>query len=156
MTIAPPTVPDALKAPTGERVLVRYKGKGAQVYTCMTMTSTPATYAWTLKAPDAMLLDYDSGAVEGTHFAGPTWKSNDGSSVVGSRVAQATSPAAGAIPWLLLTAKSHDGTGIFSDVTTIQRVDTTGGIAPTTGCDATQVAAENRVDYTANYYFYTK
>jgi hypothetical protein len=152
--IQPPTVPDAIKAPAAEKVIARFKGVGAQVYTCKTTTSTGTTYAWSLLGPDAMLLDPDSGAVEGSHSVGPTWKSNDGSSVVGSVVAKAASPD-GAIPWLLLKAASHNGTGLFSDVTSIQRVDTTGGVAPTSGCDASSSGTQSRSDYTATYYFYS-
>jgi len=35
-----------------------------------------------------------------------------------------------AVPWLLLDAKSHEGKGVLSDVTYIQRLNTTGGKAP--------------------------
>jgi hypothetical protein len=33
-------------------------------------------------------------------------------------------------------------------------VETTGGLAPTTGCDATKVGAAVNVPYTSDYYFY--
>src|SRR5262249_49932103 len=81
-SIAAPIVPDAIKAPAGETVLVRYKASGAQVYTCTQDAMTQA-YAWTLKGPDAVLHDYDSGQNMGTHSVGPTWTSSDGSSVIG-------------------------------------------------------------------------
>ncbi len=43
--------------------------------------------------------------------------------------------------------------GKMSGVTFIQRLETTGGLAPATGCDATTVGAGARVPYTAAYYF---
>src|SRR5262249_38617949 len=110
-------------------------------------------YSWVLKAPDAKLFDMSNTQV-GTHFAGPTWMSSDGSDVVGSRVAGVDSPMADAIQWLLLKAVSHMGSGVFMDVTYIQRLNTTKGKAPATGCDSTTVGMETRSAYTADYYFY--
>ena len=60
----------------------------------------------------------------------------------------------GAIPWLLLKAKTNEGTGKFARVTYIQRVNTDGGLAPGCGCDQAHVKTEVRVPYSANYYFY--
>jgi Protein of unknown function (DUF3455) len=42
----------------------------------------------------------------------------------------------------------------MSDVIAVQRVDTQGGVAPTSGCDAAHVGTEKSVAYTATYYFY--
>lgn len=89
----------------------------------------------------------------GTHYAGPTWESNSGSRVVGRRVVNTgCTPDANSIPWLLLEAVDTDGPGIFSRVTFIQRVNTTGGIAP--AAPGTSVGQEARVPYTAEYFFY--
>ena len=55
---------------------------------------------------------------------------------------------------LLLQATTHAGKGIMSDVTFIQRLETVGGLAPTDGCDASQVGVVARVPYTATYFFY--
>ena len=49
---------------------------------------------------------------------------------------------------------SHAGEGRMTDVTFIHRLETTGGKAPATGCDATHLGETLRVDYTATYYFY--
>jgi len=46
-------------------------------------------------------------------------------------------------------------TGVFTDVTFVQRLNTTGGLAPTTGCDAAHVDTTMPVAYTADYYFFT-
>ena len=59
-----------------------------------------------------------------------------------------------AIPWLLLRAKSTSGTGVFSAVSSIQRVRTVGGKAPASGCDRMQSGKETRVSYSAEYRFY--
>lgn len=89
----------------------------------------------------------------GTHYAGPTWESNSGSKVVARRVQNTgCTPDAKAIPWLKLEAVTTDGPGIFSRVTFIQRVNTTGGIAP--AAPGTTVGEEARVPYTAEYFFY--
>ena len=105
------------------------------------------------QAPEATLYGRN-GRVEGKHYAGPTWESKDGSTVTASKVAAFTADPT-AIPELLLKAVAHGGEdGRMSDVTFIQRLDTVGGLAPATGCDATQVGAVARIDYTATYYFY--
>jgi hypothetical protein len=62
---------------------------------------------------------------------------------------------AGAVPWLLLMATSNTGTGVFGDITYIQRLNTAGGPAPTSGCDATTANTDLRVPYSADYYFFT-
>jgi hypothetical protein len=146
----PPKAPKELQPPTGEVLLLHLKGKGNQIYVCQ---NAAGSYAWKLKAPDAKLLG-DRGELAGRHFAGPTWEATDGSRVVGKLVATVPSPESGSIPWLLVTAASHDGAGIMARVQTIQRLETKGGIAPATGCGATSANEEVAVPYEANYYFY--
>lgn len=90
----------------------------------------------------------------GRHYAGPTWEATDGSKVVGEFKNRAPSTDANAIPWLLLAGKKHEGYGIFSRVTSIQRLETVGGKAPAEGCDQSSQGKELRVPYTAVYYFY--
>ena len=118
--------------------------KGVQIYECRDAK-------WAFVAPDAELFDR-AGKKIGTHYAGPAWEAADGSKVVGAVKARSDAPQAGAIPWLLLSTKSVGGEGSFSKVTSIQRVSTTGGVAPMGGCEA---GAKARVPYTANYYFFT-
>ena len=147
----PSAVPENLKVPDGQSLLLRASARGAQIYTCKPKAADAASLEWALKAPEADLFD-QSGAKIGRHYAGPTWEVADGSRVVGEVVQRAA--VEGAIPWLLLKAKSHEGAGALANVTYIQRVDTAGGVAPATGCDAGTAGAEARVDYTANYLFY--
>jgi hypothetical protein len=145
-----PTLPDpSLAVPAGNKVAFALDGVGVQIYTCQ---ATATGTAWTFTAPEATLFE-GCGKVAGKHFAGPTWQANDGSTVVGAKIAAFTVDPS-SIPWLLLQAASHTGDGRMSDVTYVQRLETTGGIAPTTGCDAEHVGDVARIDYTAKYFFY--
>jgi hypothetical protein len=94
------------------------------------------------------------GNTIGKHYAGPHWESTDGSKVAASLKERADAPSAGAIPWLLLAAKSVGPEGSFSRVTSIVRANTVGGVAPQSGCSQAAAGASARVDYTADYYFY--
>jgi len=155
--LVPPSVPAALAAPSGAMLAKRVHAVGVQIYTCTAPTGGGATapYTWALKAPDAKLYD-TSCTLVGTHGAGPSWRSEaDGSAVVGAAVASVDAPDKHmAIPWVLLKAVSHTGTGVMSDVIAVQRVDTHGGVGPTSGCDAAHVGSDTSVAYTATYYFY--
>ena len=146
-----PEVPAAIQAPPGEEVVLLAHASGSQIYTCQ--TGTDGKFTWTLKAPDAELKD-EKGKVIGSHFAGPTWKLNDGSEVTGKAAAHVDSPDAGSIPWLLVNVVGHAGKGQLTNVTTIQRIHTHGGKSPTEGCDASHPNAETKSSYTADYYFY--
>jgi hypothetical protein len=130
---------------------IELRGAGVQVYTC---EKSPSGFGWRFDAPEAMLLDA-AGAKFGKHFAGPTWQARDGSTVVGEVVASNPAPQPGSIPWLLLRAKSHSGSGTFASVGYIARVQTEGGLAPASGCDATHTGAERRVPYGASYVFFS-
>jgi len=110
--------------------------------------------SWVFVEPVASLFaDRGFRGQVGTHYAGPTWESNSGSKVVARRVQNTgCTPDATAIPWLKLEKVSTDGPGIFDGVTFIQRVNTTGGIAP--ALPGTTVGEEARIPYTAEYFFY--
>jgi hypothetical protein len=150
---AVPTVPTAIAAPVGAKLVRRFHAVGSQIYVCDVAPGQTAKFAWTLKAPDAVLSDA-SGSVAGKHGAGPSWTSKDGSSVTGKKAAEVAAPAPDAIPWLLVRGISNTGNGVFSKVTFIQRLNTKGGKAPASGCDAGTAKAEKRIDYTADYVFF--
>ena len=150
LSTAAQDIPEQLRPPANEQLLLQVHAKGDQVYIC---GGAAAQFNWTLKAPDAQLFD-EKGKSFGRHFAGPSWEANDGSRVVGKAVANSPSPDANSIPWLLVTVVSHDGSGALSRVTTIQRLNTSGGKAPTSGCDASHLNQEVRVSYSADYRFY--
>jgi hypothetical protein len=132
----------SIDPPPGARLVLEAKGEGAQVYDCVDSQ-------WKLKAPDAKLLDA-SGQVIGSHFAGPTWRLNDGSEVKGKMVASRPSPDGKSIAWLLVEALPNSGNGKFSLVSYIQRTETSGGAAPKQAC----TSGELPVPYTAKYSFY--
>jgi len=123
---------------------------GVQIYTC---TRNPAgATGWILKGPDAQLFDLQNRPV-GKHYAGPTWEGLDGGKLVGEVKTSMPAPVDKAVPWLLLNAKSHEGSGGFTQAQAIVRMGTTGGTAPGDGCDKARAGQELRVPYTAIYVF---
>src|SRR5580704_14884103 len=118
--VAAQQIPQQLQPPANEQLLLKVHAKGDQVYTCK---GDGTQFSWTLKAPDAQLFDKD-GKAFGKHFAGPSWEANDGSRVTGKAVANAPSPDADSIPWLLVGVVSHSGEGVLARVTSIQRINT--------------------------------
>jgi hypothetical protein len=152
--IAMPVIPDSLVAPSTQSLSLAVQASGVQIYQCAAAKTDPTKFEWRFIAPEADLFD-SSGKKIGKHYAGPTWESLDGSKVVGAVKAQNDGPNASAIPWLLLGAKSHSGSGVFAQVQSIQRLSTVGGEAPADGCDQAQVGKEARVAYQAQYRFYS-
>jgi hypothetical protein len=147
------TLPDL--TPRGMTSSERLAARGVQVYQCRaTPGAASGPMQWVFVAPQADLFDADGRRV-GTHFDGPRWQADDGSRIVGSVKARVDAPRAGAIPWLLLTAASEGRDGRFSRVAQVQRINTTGGAAPETGCGAGSVVASVSVPYTADYVFFT-
>ena len=149
----PQDIPDNLKVPDGNVLLLRAFGKGVQKYTCPVSATSKAV-------PHAILLkdDRDEGDLVAILFGGPTWEALDGSSVVGDTTAgilqSAPAPDPNDVPWLRLTAKSHVGNGLFSRVTYIQRLYTDGGKPHAEGCDQAGNQTEMLVEYSAQYFFY--
>lgn len=134
-----------LQAPAGSKLAFHVHATGVQIY------SWSGT-AWVFVAPSAVLsADAGGHSTVGTHYGGPTWESNSGSTVVGT-VFERCTVSVSAIPWLSLTAVSSGGPGVFDGVTFIQRVNTVGGTAPTTA--GTFVGQTFSVPYSAEYYFY--
>jgi hypothetical protein len=144
-------LPPSLAVPIGNDLAFDLEAEGVQIYSC---AASAASFGWAFQAPEARLFEA-SGSAAGTHYAGPTWESPDGSRVVGAKVEAAT-PDAAAIPWLLLRAASHAGNGRMEEVTFVQRIRTWGGNAPQYGCDAAHAGEVARVPYRAVYRFYRK
>ena len=142
--VPPPTQPSA-----NEQLLLVH-AKGYQIYTCK---GDAGQFTWTLKGPDAQLFDIH-GKPFGKHVPGPSWEANDGSRVTGKRIADTPSPDAKSIPWLLLNIVRHEGSGVLSFATTILRLNTKGGKASASGCDASHVDREARRRYSADYLFF--
>jgi hypothetical protein len=133
-----------LRVPEGHKVASEMSAIGVQIYRWDGTT-------WVFVAPEAVL--FKGKGVVGTHYAGPTWESNSGSTVVGAVLERCT-PDPTAIPWLLLGAVETDGPGVFAKVTYIQRINTVGGLAPSEPGEF--VGEEAEVPYLADYVFYRK
>lgn len=146
-------IPAPLRVSTNSALTLRAHAAGVQIYRCSAGKDDAAHFEWLLKEPEADLFDR-SGKKIGNHYAGPTWEALDGSKVMGAVVARANSPDPHAVAWLLLSAKSTSGNGIFTRVRFIQRLRTVGGSAPSDGCDETSLGREVRVAYSAEYWFY--
>ena len=149
---APVAVPDKLKPAAKESLAMVVPAKGVQIYECRARKDA-AGYEWAFVAPEAELFDV-RGKPIGRHYGGPHWESADGSKIAGTLKDRADAPAPDAIPWLLLAAKSVGPEGSFSRVTSIQRVNTHGGVAPKGGCSQAAAGKAARVAYTADYYFF--
>ena len=148
-----PNVPDVIRAPAGEELVLVAHATGFQIYVCR--SDAGGKPAWVLKAPEAQLKDQQGNSI-GIHFGGPTWRHNDGSEITARMVAKAEAPDNGAIPWLLLSVTGHSGSGIFGRVSSIQRINTSGGLAPAGECTESDPQAEFKSSYSADYYFYAR
>ena len=149
-----PDVPDKIEAPANEQVVLMAHGSGAQIYVCR--AGADGKPAWSLKAPEAELRD-SQGAIVGHHSAGPTWKYKDGSEISGKAVERVNAPDSASIQWLLVSITHHSGkkNGGFSHVTSVQRINTQGGMPPTdSDCNTSKLNTEVKSPYSADYYFY--
>jgi len=146
-------VPPLLEPGPNETLSAIAQARGVQIYECRAKAGATDP-EWVFVAPEAKLFNARGRSI-GSHGAGPRWQAADGSRTEGAVKARANAPVAGAIPWLLLTAKSAGPEGMFSKVTSIQRVNTAGGVAPAGGCDRSTVGTSTRVPYTADYHFFT-
>lgn len=147
-------VPPKLRPGANESLALIVPAKGVQIYECRAKKDQADQYEWAFVAPEADLFDA-RGTKIGKHYAGPSWESIDGSKVVGTVKERADAPQSDAIPWLLLSPKSAGSSGSFSKITSIQRVNTVGGVAPKNGCSRSTVGVIGRVNYTADYRFFT-
>ncbi|MDD5266316.1 MAG: DUF3455 domain-containing protein, partial [Methylococcales bacterium] len=158
------TLPNDIKPPLGNVLKLTLPAKGIQVYDCKGSSNATVTYSWVFRSPVATLSSGEDENRDGNgngnaaiHYAGPRWKSigyRDDSAVQGTKCQSIVSDNLNAIPQLLLSAAQVTPGHLFGDVTFIQRVNTVGGIAPASGCDATTVGVEADVPYTADYKFY--
>ena len=147
--VSGPTIPDTLAPGPNETLAMVVPAKGVQIYECRARKDA-GSFEWAFVAPDAELSDARGNRI-GHHGAGPTWEANDGSRVVGTVKARAEAPAAGSIPWLLLSTKGTGPTGSFSKVSSIQRVNTSGGVPPSSPCTPELAGRQAHVHYVATY-----
>ena len=164
-----PSVPENLEVPPGYKLFLTTQASGTQNYVCM---PSPSGVAWTFHGPQATLFD-DRGEQVLTHYLSPnpdegnalraTWRhSRDTSTVWAVAIASYAGPDfvnEGAIPWLLLRVVGTEYGPTWGDriarTTFIQRINTDGGSAPSTGCSTTaDVGKRAMVPYTTEYVFY--
>jgi hypothetical protein len=141
-------VPDAIAAP-GETIVLTLHAEGAQVYECK--AGAEGKSAWAFREPIATLLA--DGKTVGRHYAGPNWEYSDGSAVVGKAAGSAPGATPNDIPWLKLEVISRRGSGILSGVTTVQRINTSGGMLQG-ACD--KAGTFGSAPYSAVYLFLRK
>jgi len=173
-----PPVPTDLQVQEGNVLFLSGHALGTQNYICL---PSAAGFAWTFFSPQATLFfDVKFGPIDFrrqiiTHFLSPnpaeggtgraTWQSSLDTSTVWAKMApngSSTDPAfvaPGAIPWLLLqevgTQRGPNGGDILAHTTFVQRLNTSGGVAPATGCSqASNVGTTALVPYSADYFFY--
>ena len=141
-------LPDAIAAP-GETVLLSVHAEGAQVYECK--AGADGKLAWAFREPIATL--FADGKTVGRHYAGPNWEHMDGSAVVGKVAGNAPGKTPNDIPWLKLEVTAQRGNGTLTGVTTVQRINTQGGVY-TGACD--KAGAFHSAPYAADYVFLKK
>jgi hypothetical protein len=177
--IVPPEVPDDLRVEEGNVPFLIGHAIGTQNYAC---SPSGAAFAWVLFTPEATLFN-DSGKQLITHFFSPnpdepntdarvvadgairaTWEHSGDTSFVW---ANAVAPPSfdpdfvqpNSVAWLKLktvgTQEGPSGGDTLTRTTFIQRVNTLGGLAPSTGCSvAADVGKKAFIPYTADYVFY--
>ena len=168
--VTPPPVPANIQVPAGNKAFLKGHAVGTQDYICLPSGSG---FAWTFFGPQATLFNNDKQVI--THFLSPNpiengtvraaWQHSQDTSIVWAQVKPGNSSsdsnfvAPGTIPWLLLQvvgAQDQPTGGHKLKATTfVQRLNTSGGVAPSTGCTtSTDVGKKALVPYKADYFFY--
>jgi hypothetical protein len=132
---------------SGQTVIARFRGEGAQIYACV-KRAEGSPPVWTLREPVATLIE--DGRTVGRHFAGPHWELDDGSLIAGQLLQSLPGAATGDIPELRLAVTGNRGTGRLAGATGIYRLNTHGG-ALSGPCDS--VGMLQPVPYSADYVF---
>ena len=151
------SLPEIILVPAGNKLSLKVYAKGVQIWEVRRSATDPSVFNWVNIAPSAVLYrNPDFTDQLGSHYAGPTWEFQKGPfshrKVVASKL-QAVTVDVTAVPWLLL--KSVDSLSSPNNkITYIQRISTTGGIAPTTGADESHLGMQVSIPYTASYLFY--
>jgi hypothetical protein len=170
--VTPPAVPANIQAPAGNKLFLVGHAIGTQNYICL---PSDDGVKFVLYTPQATLFSNQQQVT--THYFGPNpveggairaaWQHSKDTSTVWGQVMDghsSTDPAfvaPGAIPWLLVTVvgtqAGRTGGGALTETTFIQRLNTTGGVAPATGCTSpADVGNRAFVPYTTDYFFYKK
>lgn len=152
----PPSVPANL-IPSGEREVDRVAARGVRSYECRAKQGDPASASWVYTGAEADLLDAQGKTVGRHTFPPSVWDFSDGSKIAGGEVrARVDAPVPNADPWILVSARSTGSEGRLSKVTSLQRVNTVGGVAPAMKCDTGSLGSMQRVPFTADFVFFAK
>jgi hypothetical protein len=147
-TEAAAQMPAPIAAP-GETGIVTLHAEGAQIYDCK--AGADGKLAWTFREPIAtLLLD---GKTVGRHYAGPNWDHVDGSGVTAKAVGNAPGKTTNDIPWLKLEVTARRGSGVLAGATTVQRINTVGGVM-SGACE--KAGAFHSAPYSTDYVFLRK
>ena len=166
-------LPTDITVPAGNELFLVGHAIGTQNYTCVAVPSDEGLmFSWVPFGPQATLFN-DRGAQLTTHFlsanpdedgkARPTWQSSRDTSAVWGEPIALTSDSSkvepGAIPWLLLRVVGREGrpTGSrhLARTSFIQRINTSGGVAPATGCaEDENIGDKALVPYSTDYLFF--
>ena len=134
------------------KVMLTFHAEGSQIYECKPDPARSASdgqaLTWQFREPIAAL--FADGKTIGRHYAGPNWDHIDGSGVKGKMTASKPGATANDIAWLDLDVVEHRGNGVLSDATTVQRINTRGGVA-SGSCDS--AGSYLSVPYSADYVF---
>ena len=153
---AAPPVPASL-IPAGEREVERFATRGVRIYECRAKQGDPSSAEWAYTGAESDLLDAQGKPVGRHAFPPPVWELTDGSKLAGGEVrARVSAPEPNSDPWLLVTMRSTGGEGRLSKVTSLQRLNTVGGVAPAAGCDTRSIGSNQRVSFTADFVFFAK
>jgi len=177
--VTSPQVPANIQVPQGNNAFLVGHAVGTQDYVCL---PSGDGFKFTLFTPQATLLSDDHDELI-THFFSPnpteppptgqigegtvraTWRHSQDSSIVWAKLASGESSVdpnfvrQGAIPWLLLRVagakRGLTGGATLTQTSFVQRLNTVGGVAPSSGCaKAADVGNQAFVPYTADYFFY--
>ena len=171
--LIPPAVPDDIQVPAGNKAFLIGHALGTQNYICQESASAPSGVAWVLFGPQATLFNEYGGEIM-THFlspnpdeivmARPTWQHSRDTSSVWARVVTGDASSdpnfveEGAVAWLKLTVvgteEGPDGGDTLAKTTFIQRLNTSGGLAPSNCRSKADVGRQAFVPYIADYFFY--
>ena len=165
--VTPPPVPAGLEVSSDFEAFLVGHAIGTQNYVCQ---PSGGSFAFVLFTPQATLFnDADHQII--THFFSPnpdeggtiraTWETSRDTSTIWAAVVPDGSATVdpNSIAWLKLAVVGAEdgptGGGKLSDTKFVQRLNTSGGLAPSTGCSsATDVGHKAFVPYTADYFFY--
>ena len=140
--------PPEIAAP-GETAVATLHAEGVQIYECK--VGADGKSAWAFREPIASL--FLGGKTVGRHYAGPNWEYIDGSAVTAKATGSAPGKTANDIAWLKLEVTSQRGSGALTGVTTVQRINTEGGVYSGACGNA---GALHSAPYAADYVFLKK